>query len=130
MKILNRYTQEVIIERDLETVKGLVEIAVREGISLYGADLSGANLYGANLYGADLLCVGNMREIFTLQIDRYKIGFTKDFLQIGCQRHLISDWKKFSDEDIGAMDSEALSWWNKWNDHLFKTIHLTLGGVF
>jgi len=54
MKLLNRYTNEVIIERDVSTMKKLVEIAVIERISLRAANLIGANLCRADLYGANL----------------------------------------------------------------------------
>ena len=96
------------------------------GANLYGADLTRANLAGANLYGANLRCYGNMKDIFTLQLDTYLIGFTNKYLQIGCKRHTIEEWKNFSDEEIAKMDKNALSWWNKWKEHLFNTISLSL----
>jgi hypothetical protein len=81
---------------------------------LRGADLRGADLRGADLRGADLLCFGNMREIRTMQIDTWVIGYTADTLQIGCQRHTIDKWRKW-DTDAGrkwisAMDTKALDW--------------------
>lgn len=120
---------------------------------LSGADLSGANLYRAYLSGADLsradlsranlsrvdlsevdlseakiCCFGNMKEIHTMQLDTWEIGFTRDTLQIGCQRHSISDWDNFSDEEIAAMAHGALKWWLKWKAPLFAIINLTLKG--
>ena len=92
--------------------------------NLTDANLTGANLTGANLTGASLLCVGNMKNIFTMQLDYWKIGFTKDILQIGCQRHLIEKWKTFDDETINKMDAKSLEWWSKWKNHIFKTIEL------
>ena len=58
-QLLHRYTNKVIFEADVITVKQLVELAVAQGISLayanlYGANLRGANLEGANLEGANL----------------------------------------------------------------------------
>jgi len=54
MKLLNRYTNGVIIEREVSTMKQLVEIAVIEEADLRRADLREANLYKANLYKANL----------------------------------------------------------------------------
>jgi len=108
--------------------------AYLSGAYLSGADLSGANLSGTNLSGADLIhanlihanlssaylsgaelrCMGNMREIRTMQIDTWEIGYTSDTLQIGCQRHAIKRWRKWDTEAgqkwIADMDSEAAAW--------------------
>ena len=102
-------------------------IADLRGADLEGADLVGASLEGANLSGASLLCTGNMKEIRTMQIDTYRISFTKETLQIGCKRHLIEEWKSFSDEEISKMDGtkNTLGWWNKWKEHIFKAIELS-----
>ena len=65
MEILNRYSKEVIYEnKEISTMKELVEEAVEKGISLeftnlsgsslYGSDLSGTDLSGSDLYGSDL----------------------------------------------------------------------------
>jgi hypothetical protein len=90
-----------------------------EGANLEGAGLRGANLYGAdldhaNLEGANLLCFGNMKEIRTMQIDTWEVGYTADTLQIGCQRHPIGKWRKWNTEAgrkwIEQMDNEALEW--------------------
>jgi hypothetical protein len=94
------------------------------GANLSGADLSEANLSGANLYranlseanlsGADLLCQGNMHELRTMQFDTWAIGYTADTLQIGCQRHPIEKWRKWTTEAgrewIAKMDGQALAW--------------------
>ena len=70
--------------------------------------------------------MGDMKFIFTMQLDKLQIGFTKDVLQIGCQRHLIEEWKTFDDAMINSMDTKALIWWKKWKDHIFKTIELCI----
>ena len=66
------------------------------GATMYGVDLTDANMTGADMSGADLRCYGNMREIRTMQIDTWPIGYTHDTLQIGCQRHPIEKWRKWS----------------------------------
>ena len=85
--------------------------------NLSGTDLRGANLNGANLRGASLLCTGNMREIKTLQIERWAIGYTHDTLQIGCQRHTIDKWRKWDTPAglmwVNRMDSGSKEWANK-----------------
>jgi hypothetical protein len=91
-----------------------LEGAYLEGANLYGANLGGANLEEANLGGANLRCFGNMREIRTLQIGTWEIGYTADTLQIGCQRHPINKWREWSTEAgrawIERMDGGALKW--------------------
>ena len=74
------------------------------------ADLSGADLSGANLWST----VGNQREIVTIQTNLWQIVYTQGVMQIGCQRHSITDWFGFSDEKISSMDDEALEFWKKW----------------
>ena len=54
IQIRNRYTGEVIFECEAETLKEVVEKAVKEGIDLRNADLRKANLSEANLSKADL----------------------------------------------------------------------------
>jgi len=95
-----------------------------QGANLRGADLRNSDLLDANLryadlrcanlWGADLRCFGNMREIRTMQIDKWGIGYTADTLQIGCQRHPIDKWRKWNTEAgrkwIAKMDPEALQW--------------------
>ena len=131
MKILNRWTLKVIFENEKETIKetlvdaNLVD-ANLEGANLEGANLRGANLRGANLRGANLVNVnGNLKELKNMQIETYSISFTKDILQIGCKSFSHTEWKNFSDEEINKMDKQALSFWNKWKDFIFKAIELS-----
>jgi len=65
-----------------------------------------------------------MKELRTMQIDTYKIGFTLDTLQIGCRRHKIEEWKSFSDEEIAEMDDGALEWWKKFRPIVFNIIEV------
>ena len=78
------------------------------------ANLIGADLTCADLHGADLRCFGNMKQLRTMQIDRWQIGYTHDTLQIGCQRHFIEKWRKWNTEAgrkwIAQMDAHALEW--------------------
>ena len=90
--------------------------------NLSGANLRCANLSCANLSGANLLCMGNMHNIKTIQADIWKIGYTHDTMQIGCQRHLIAEWWGFSDDEISRMSSQALSWWKVWKPMLMAMI--------
>ncbi len=97
------------------------------GADLRGADLRGANLHGANLceailreadlHGTSLLAYGNMQELRTMQFGRWAIGYTKDELQIGCQKHSIDKWRRWDTPAgriwIGKMDNIALAWAKK-----------------
>jgi hypothetical protein len=78
------------------------------GANLRGANLCGANLCGADLYGAKL----TKTPLFILNLT-WDVTITTTFLRIGCQVHLISDWKNFDDEKITEMSSLALKFWKK-----------------
>jgi hypothetical protein len=82
--------------------------------NLSSADLRSANLRYANLRSANLLCFGNMAEIRTMQIGRWRIGYTATELQIGCQRHAIEKWAKWDTAAgckwVSSMDKAAPEW--------------------
>ena len=93
------------------------------GAYLGGADLGGANLYEANLEGADLrYCIGNSKQIKTIQTETYYITYTDKVMAIGCKQHTIEEWFNFDDETIDKMNKgTSLEWWAKWKPVL-KTI--------
>ena len=124
IEIKNRYSGDVIFSHDCDdnSIKVAVEIAVSKSISLVGANLVGARLDGANLRSIH----GDMKFIFSMQLDYWPVSFTKDVLQIGCQRHNHNEWLNFDDERISKMDLNALAWWKKWKDFIFKAIELSI----
>jgi uncharacterized protein YjbI with pentapeptide repeats len=91
------------------------------GANLRDADLSGANLSGANLQD----CIGNKRQLKTLQVDTYSIAFTDSILQIGCKRFTHKEWENFTDDEISEMAVGALDWWKTWKAFVFMTIRLS-----
>ena len=87
--------------------------------NLRGANLSDADLRGANLRGANLWnCSGNRKQIKSIFVSEvYPISYTSEYLQIGCERHDISDWWDFSDKEIKDMDGRAaLDFWSEWKE--------------
>ena len=92
--------------------------------NLSGADLRWANLSDADLSGANLWgTVGNREQIRSISVsEKYAITYTQDVLQIGCERHLISEWQSFDDDAISNMDRGALEWWKENRDFIFMTI--------
>ena len=89
------------------------------GAELWGANLSGADLRGADLRGADLWdVIGNKKEIFTFQTNKYTVVICQDRIQIGCKNFSQSEWFNFSDDEITKMDSEALDWWCTHKQHV------------
>jgi uncharacterized protein YjbI with pentapeptide repeats len=54
IQIKHRYTNKIIFEADVDTIKEAVELAVSHKIDLYNADLSHANLFGADLSNTNL----------------------------------------------------------------------------
>ncbi len=79
------------------------------GENLYGADLRDANLYDANLYGEKL----TKTPLFILNLE-WDVTVTTQHLRIGCQVHLISEWKSFDDNAIKQMAGSAAEFWAKY----------------
>ena len=135
-EVRNRWTGEVqftaqitcapdatpAVKLGLAVKGGVKEKAYLAGANLAGADLAGAYLAGANLDGANLVALGDMRFVKTLQLERWMIGYTADTMQIGCQRHPITDWWAFDDSRIARMDPAALEWWGRWKPVLQQII--------
>jgi len=89
---------------------------------LCGVDLRGVNLCEADLWGANLrYCIGNGKEIKTIQSGTYLITFSSTSMAIDGNQHDIEAWFSFDDIQISKMDSKALKWWTKWRP-ILKTI--------
>ena len=87
-----------------------------------GGNLWGANLGGANLGGAR----GNQNNIKSIFLDTYPITYTDEYLQIGCEKHLIKDWWKFDEDRIRQMDGQAaVDWWAKYKTFVKRAIKLS-----
>ena len=100
------------------------------GAYLTGSDLTGSDLHGSDLTGSDLHgTIGNMREVFSAQFERWPVSWTSNVLQIGCQRHTISDWMSFDDAKIDSMSEHAFLWWQKWKPVLKLLIETTAGAT-
>jgi len=138
IEIKSRFTGKVLFAHDAE--ENSIKITLQAALSaranlrdadLYGANLRDANLYGADLYGANLrdadLYGANLygdkltkKPLFLYNLD-WDVTVTTTFLKIGCQVHLIKDWKSFDDEKISSMAVGALEFWRK-----YKTAILAL----
>ena len=98
--------------------------------NMSGADMNGANMSGANMNYADMSradmwnTIGNMAELRSFQLETYCVCFSKDTMQIGCERFLIEEWRSFDDATINSMGFEALTFWKKWRDFIFLSIDL------
>ena len=90
--------------------------------NLWGANLMDANLRYANLRGV----VGDGERIKSIFIERYPVAYTSECLQIGCERHDITEWMGFDDERILEMDGDtALAWWKKYKGFIKQAIELS-----
>jgi hypothetical protein len=105
---------------------------------LRGADLSGANLSGANLRGANLrgahLSGANLRgahlryadlsdaDLIVIQLPHWTAFVQKTQTRIGCKYYTNTDWRIFSDDEISAMDSNALDFWNSYKTLIFSAM--------
>ena len=81
------------------------------GANLRGANLCGANLRGANLRGANLRDAKNAPIVITGMRWVVQISGT-GWMQIGCQKHSVSEWMAFNDDRISNMSDGALDFWN------------------
>ncbi len=82
--------------------------ATLSNATLSGANLSGAYLSGANLSGATLIyCIGNGRQIKSMQIDSWSIVWTNADLAIGCKQFPIKKWLSMSTAEIVELDPQA-----------------------
>jgi len=88
------------------------------GANLAGADLTGANLTGAGLNGV----MGDGVVVLSIHLPRYPVAIAGAVLQIGCQRHAITEWLAFDDGAIARMDSGALDWWRQWKPTIASAI--------
>ncbi len=83
-----------------------------------------ANFYGVNLDDVNMYGVSGVnRYIKCLQMGPFPVAYTAEVLQIGCERHLISTWKTYTDDDISAIcGASTLGLWKKHKQWLFDTI--------
>lgn len=96
-----------------------------KGVDLHDSNLRYANLRGANLKYVNLTnIIGNNAEIKSMLLELYYIAYTSQILQIRCKNYSIDEWRNFSDKQIDAMDEDALTWWKKYKELIFKIIEL------
>jgi len=93
---------------------------------LRNANLRNADMWNADLRNADLRNASGLNDyVKCIQIDTYAIAYTSDVMQIGCERHTISEWAEFDDKRILEMDGKtALKWWRKYKSWIFQAIEL------
>ena len=140
----------VLFSHDCEnnTIKTTLELGVSLGISFNNAKLNYAKLNDAELNNAELNnaelndaelnnaelnnaelngAIGNMKEVRSFQIEKYKITFTSAMLFIGCKGYSHQEWAAFSDKDISRMATGAVEFWTKWKSFIFRAIALSFG---
>ena len=66
-----------------------------------------------------------MREVKSLRLEKYVIVYTDSTMFIGCKKHLIEEWRAFSDEEINWMGIGALELWRKWKTTIFQIIEMS-----
>ena len=136
-QIKNRFTGAVIFECELSAdVAGkeyrfqlgfAVKKAVEAGANLAGAYLVGANLAGAYLAGAYLAnakwsdgIIINKRPLQLYGLD-YSVTILDDHMQIGCELHVLSEWRDFDDRRIAQMDGlRSANFWKAHKDALLS----------
>lgn len=115
MELKNKFTGEVIYSGDFKSMTELLSDAISNGANLQDANLRDANLRG---------CAGNCAEIRSIFVsEMYPITYTSEHLQIGCERHLITDWWDFDNDRIKEMDGDdALRFWAENKEFIKMTI--------
>ena len=51
---------------------------------------------------------------------RYTVLCTDNYVHIGCKRHTRDEWAAFTDLEINAMDTDALSFWREHKDSILN----------
>lgn len=80
------------------------------GVSLSFTDLSQSDLRGADLFGTDLrgACLMSAQlpeRTWLISGELYDIQITNgELLRVGCEEHLIRDWRMLSREEVVSMD--------------------------
>jgi len=97
-----------------------------ERASLRGARLKDARFGGARLNHASIEGVSGVNDyIKCIHIDTYPITYTADVMQIGCERHAISEWREFDDTRIARMDGKkSVKFWRKYKAWIFQALEL------
>ena len=131
IQIKQRYTNAIIFTINAPNLRGAnLRDANLRSANLCDANLCGANLRGANLCGADLFDADlrgadlsgeklKSNPIFIYGLN-WQIVVTNEYLTIGCQRHLITDWREFNDTQIRDMHENALSFWKTYKPMLMQ----------
>ena len=141
-QIKNRWDESVLFECEVpdDMSSGLstryaLEQAVKAGANLAEANLTEANLAEANLTEANLAGVNLIGANLTrakwkggivinkppIQLFglRWRVTILEKHMQIGCELHKLSDWAKYDDARIAAMDGRnALRFWRAHKDVL------------
>jgi len=97
-------------------------------VNLRGSDLRGADLRDSYVISANITntrinyCVGDGVIIKNINYVKWKIVHTKDVMAIGCEQHTIEKWISFTDDEINAMDNDALIFWTENKAQIFKVI--------
>ena len=121
-KIKNRWDESVLFECEVpdDISSGLsTRYALGQAVKAY-ANLTGANLADANLTGAKwkggIVINKPPIQLFGL---RWRVTILEKHMQIGCELHKLSDWAKYDDARIAAMDGRnALRFWRAHKDVL------------
>ena len=83
----------------------------------------GGSLYVYAPFTAPVLTNINGEEItkFSYMLGlRYLVLLTDNYVHIGCQRHTRDKWAAFTDSEIDAMDTDALSFWREHKDSILN----------
>lgn len=118
--VYNRFSGDPQFVADIDCVESAPR-SVKLGLAVNLASLDWASLDGASLNGAN----GVNDWVKCIQIEQYPICYTDTVIQIGCERHLISEWAEFDDKRIAEMNGkDALKFWRKYKTWIFQTIEL------
>ena len=69
--------------------------------------------------------IGNMREIKSMRVDRFKIAWTRTDLSIDSEQYPIDKWEELSGADFLKDRHGIESWWDKWKEIILKTVELS-----
>ncbi|CAM4037287.1 pentapeptide repeat-containing protein [Campylobacter armoricus] len=133
----NAYMQDVIAnETNFKncSLQNIISISAR----FVNCDFSGADLRENNFLKTKILnpvfkntlisnTIGDMKNICSLQVEKFFISFNSQDIAIGCKQESISWWKNVKNEELNDGREDYTQVWNAYKDILFKIIDIKKG---
>lgn len=96
--------------------------------NFFGANIKTSNFMSARFSDCDInlenmeSLFGNGKQIKSMFISDYPIVWTSEYLQIGCQKKTIEEWRALDKEKANELIDFGWSWWEEHRDFIVNAI--------